>query len=337
MVLWAVAVLGCGTDAPAHEPRTIERLRERSVEVTCASVEGFAMNHAVVEDLHAVSDTTFLALFPLDRVVTLFDDRLEPVFSLSFEENGPRGVESPRAATVVDDTLVYFADLGSRSVRILSRSGEDRGTIRTGFAPDGIRAGPSGVVLTAFPMALGVRDDLVYELDADGPRPLGLRMDPYDDPRVAALGNLLEVTVLPDGTVVAAHQTLSSRAALFRRRPQGGFDVHVTTVPVSASEGERLGEVPTDLFERENIGDLAAPVIAASVDRNSGEYLYLTRTGRAFPAGGTEKAIVRARPDLSYVESYRLDVNAQDFVYLADAEAVLVVDQEAAWHRCALR
>lgn len=332
----AAVTASCGAGDADPGPRTIERLRERSTTVVCEPVEGFPENGAVVEDLHAVSDSTFLVLLPLERAVRLYDHRLEPVFSLAFDEDGPLGVRTPRSADLVDDTLVYVADLGARSVRVLSRSRRDRGTLRIDFPPDGIRATPSGLVVTAFPMAMGPGQPLVHALDGTDVHPLGLTMEPHEDPRIAALGNMLELTVLPSGALVVAHQVLSSRAAVFHARPGGGFDVVVTTVPVTPSERSRLGKVPADLFERENVGDLAAPVISASADRGSGDYLYLTRTGSSLGSGGTEKAIVRARDDLSYVASYLLDVDAQDFVYLSRTRTALVIDHEATWHRCSI-
>lgn len=327
------ACTGAGED-PAPEVRTIERLRERSGAVSCERLETFPENGSVVEDLVAASDSTFLVLLPLEREVRLYDHALRPVFGLRFEESGPLGVRTPRSATVVDDTLVYITDLGGRRVRILSRSGKDRGTIRTTFSPDRIRSGPVGIFLTAFPLGGGRGADLVHVLDGTGTRPIGLPILPHDDLRIEGLGNILVLTVLPGGEVVAAHRILNSRAAIFRAAPGGTFDAVVTTVPVARPERDRLGEVPSDLFEREDVRDLATPVMAASEDRASGEYLYLTRTGGTLPGGGTEKAIVRSRPDLSYVGSSVLDVNAQDFVYLSRTRTALVIDDEAMWHRC---
>lgn len=333
-----VVTAACRVDGSkaGPDPRRIERLRERSVAVSCEILEGFPENGSAVEDLDAASDSTFLVLLPLEREVKVYDHALRPVFTVRFDEEGPLGVKTPRSATIVDDTLVYVTDLGGRRVRILSRSGEDRGTIRTDFSPDRIRSGPTGIFLTAFPIGGGRADALVHVLDGSGTRPIGLPVLPHDDLRIEGLGNLLELAVLPGGELVAAHQILSSRAGIFSARPGGGFDAVVTTVPVSRSERERLGTVPPDLFEREDLHEIATPVVAASVDGISGEYLYLTRTGGTLPDGGTEKAIVRSGPDLSYAASYLLDVNAQDFVYLARTRTALVIDGEATWRRCAI-
>ncbi len=351
-VLLLAGCLAC--DGEDTEARSIDRLRERSVALACDPMAGFPDNGAVVEDLHAVSDSTFLVLLPLEREVNLYDHRLRRVFSVPFDEAGPLGVKTPRSAAVVDDTLVYVTDLGSQSLRVLSRSRHvgrgrvgtgqvetvragtvrDGGTIRIDFSPDRIRAGPTGIVVSAFAMMSRAGDDLVYRLDGTETHPLGLPMEPHEDPRVAALANMLELTVLRDGSVVAAHQVVSSRAGLFRARPNGGFDAVVTTVPVARSERDRLGKVPRDLFEGESFRDVAAPVISGSADHDTGEYLYLTRTGNSLSVGATEKAIVRARPDLSYVASYLLDVDAQHFLYLSRIRTALVVDQDAAWHRC---
>lgn len=348
-VLLLAGCFACDGEGEDSEARSIERLRERSVALACDPMEGFPENGAVVEDLHAVSDSTFLVLLPLEREVNLYDHRLRPVFSVPFDEAGPLGVKTPRSATLVDDTLVYVTDLGSQSLRVLSRSRaggtdragtdragtiRDRGTIRIDFSPDRIRAGPTGIVVSAFAMMSRAGDDLVYRLDGTETVPLGLPMEPHEDPRVAALGNMLELTVLGDGSVVAAHQVVSSRAGVFRARPDGGFDVVVTTVPVARSERDRLGKVPRDLFEGESFREVAAPVISASADHGTGEYLYLTRTGSSLSADATEKAIVRARSDLSYVASYLLDVDAQHFLYLSRIRTALVIDRDAAWHRC---
>lgn len=343
--LLLVGCLACEGEGEDPEARSIDRLRERSVALACDPVEDFPENGAAVEDLHAVSDSTFLILLPLEREVKLYDHRLRPVFSIPFDEAGPLGVKTPRSAALVDDTLVYITDLGGQSVRVLSRSAaagtngdrgtvRDRGTIRTDFPPDGIRAGPTGIVVSAFAMMSRAGDDLVHLLDGDETRPLGLPVEAHEDLRVAALGNMLVLTVLRGGSVVAAHQVLSSRAGVFRPRPGGGFDSIVTTVPVSRPERDRLGKVPRDLFEAEDFHDVATPVISASADYGTGEYLYLTRTGSSLPSGATEKVIVRARPDLSYVASYLLDVDAQRFLYLSRIRTALVIDQDAAWHRC---
>lgn len=328
----AFLATGCGAGGGPPEARTIDRLAERARPVACAPVEGVAESGAVVEDLHAVSDSTFVALLPLERRVVLYGADLRRLRVIPFEAVGPRGVKTPRSATIVDDTLVYLADAGPRRIRILSLAGEDRGTIRLPFPPDKVRSSREGVLVTALPLGIGRGESLVRILDGEESRPLALPIEPHADPRVQALANLVAVTPLPGGTVVAAHQIVSSRAALLSPRDGGGFDVRLTTTPVAASEKERLGRVPADLFERETIEGVAAPVLGAAADATTGEYLYLTRVEAPGGAGG--RALVRARPDLSFVAAYRLDLDAQSVVYLSRNRTAILVDGEARWHRC---
>lgn len=332
----ALLLTGGSCEPVGEGPRTIDRLAERAVPVACAPVGGVSEDGSVVMDLTAVSDSTFLALLPLERRVVLFGPDLAPVFSIGFDLTGPRGVTNPRSATLVADSLVYVADTGPRRIRVFDRSGADRGTIRLPFPPSKVRWTPAGVVAAAFPLGVSDGEALVWLLVGEESRPLGLPIEPRSDPRAEAVANLLDLTVLPGGDVVAAHQVISSRAGLFRARPGGGFDAALTTTPVASSERKRLGRVPRDLFESEDVGEIAAIVIAGSADWSTGEYLYLTRTGGELPGGGSEKAIVRAGPDLSFVAAYRLDVDAQAFVHLSKSRTAIVIDDEARWHRCAL-
>ncbi|MBW3660024.1 MAG: hypothetical protein KY397_00115 [Gemmatimonadetes bacterium] len=337
----AVALLlgiGCGEGEAGLAPRTIDGFVERSTKIACVRQDAPSEAAGVVEDLVATSDSTFLVLYGLDRRVVHYRSDATPLFEVEFEENGPSGVKQPRSVALVDDSLLYITDVGRRQIKILDHAGRDRGVLRTDVPPSVVRSGPSGVLMAAFPLARGgAVARLVHVLDADAGafRPLETPVAPFHDLRVEALANLIELTPLGDGTVIAAHQLITSRA--FVIRPRGsGFTVRETTVPVPRAASRRLGKVPSELFEKEEIDEIATPVLAASHDRASGDYLYLTRTGRPGPEGGTEKAIIRATPDLEYLRSWILDVNAQRFAYLGKSRTAIVIDHDAGWHRCVL-
>lgn len=326
--------LACGAPGPGA-PRTIERLAERAAPVACAPLD-VEESESVVADLAAVSDSTFLVLLPLERRVVVYGPDLRPRREIVFEAAGPRGVVNPRSAAIVGDTLVWITDIGPHRLRALSLSGEDRGTVRTPFPPDRIRWSPAGLVVTAFPLGVRAGGPLAWWLKDGEVRPLGVPAERHDDPRAEALANLLEPTPMPDGDVIVVHPLVSSRGARLRARAGGGFDVEPVTVPVAPSEAGRLGRVPPSLFEEEAIEEVAAVALGASADRATGQYLYLTRTGRTLPDGTSEKAIVRAGPDLSFVSAHRLDVDAQAFAYVTTTRTAIVIDAEARWHRCVL-
>lgn len=314
-----------GDDGPA--PVFVADFRERSQQVHCEAAPTVAAGEASVGEVVTVSDTSFLILYPLERRVTLYGPDLAPRWSLTFAEEGPLGVVGPQSVALVGDSLLYVADRPRMVLRVMDRSGADRGTIPVGFPPQRVAA--SGSVVLIAPLVFGAEPaSLLYSLEGGRIREHEVPVTRFADFTVNAFGNLVALAPYAGERVIVAHQFLVPTAYLVS---SAGVDRRA--LPLPAEVRKAVGWVPPMPFREEAFGRIATPVLAAAAERRTGDFLYLTRTGHR-QNGVFEKAIVRVDRELRYRRSYVLDVNAGHLAYLAEEGVSVIVDEEDRGYRC---
>lgn len=320
---------GCAA-ADLPEAHFIEDFVARSEPVRCDPIASLTAREAEVGDVVALSDTSFLVLYPRDREVALIGPDLEPWRTVAFEEVGPTGVRRPTSAALVGDSLLYIADQSAQSLKRLDLAGRDRGSVRLPFPPQGVHASPDGVLVTPFVMGRHP-GRLVHRLEGDAPVPIGAATLYFGDMVVNTMANLVGLASFVDGRIVAAHQFIVPFAHVFWL---GSGEVQRVPLPVPDGLRGRVGRVPATALTEANAREIAAVALATAADHRTGDLLYLTHTGREHAADGFEKAIVRLDPALRYRRSYLLDVDAVRFTYLTAQARSLVVDQEDRWYSC---
>lgn len=325
--LLALIFAGCAA-SDAGQPVFIADFIDRSEPARCTLASELSARQAVVEDAVTVGDTSFLILYAQDREVALVGPDLVPRTVITFDQDGPTGVLGPTAVALVGDSLLYFADQKRQAIRVLDLSGRDRGTIHLDFPPYRILNADGELLVT--PLVIGRHTrSLVHALEGEETRSLSVPIAFYDDPAVTALTNMANGAAYPDGRVVLAHTMVLPYAYVL------GTDGTFDRVPLPLPDGVRskFGWLPTTQFTNAMLDEILITTIAAAPDRTTGDFLYLTRTGRTRD-GRPEKALIRVDPELRYLHSYLLDFNAVHLAYLAQPGIALIADEEDRWFRC---
>jgi hypothetical protein len=236
----------------------------------------------------------------------------------------------PRDAALLNDTLLYVADMGNHSVRILSTTGADRGTIKLRFAPQGIGLLRNTLLISPVVMAAN-RESLVFLADREQVHPLPVAVTEYDDVRWTGLGNMTLMYSAANGDVLVTHRFMSPVAYLLRA---GSRSVERLVVPLPAGEARKVGRLPPLPLTEENESQVAVPVISGALDQHTGDFSSLTRSGETSEAGYPEVALVQTDKDLVYRRSWRLRAAAAHLGYLRTPGVFVIVDRDDMWYTC---
>lgn len=327
-----IPVLAVATGCQDREPSLvfIEHFVERSTAVRCVPTAPTGGGQRHVGLLRTINDSLLLALYPHEREVAIYGYDLQPRHIVAYAKDGPRGVLAPEDVILVDDTLLYFADMPRRQLRIISLSGVDVGSVHADVAPRTLAH--DGEVVFVVPMIMGPDHfDLLYVLqDVGDLTPVGVPILRVDSWQMETLANMTVATTFHN-RIVVTHQFLRPVAYTFTHG--SAFDWERSTIPLPDGVENDVGWVPEPPFVEEELMRILAPVLAAAPDLRTGDLLYLTRSGRS-NGRYQEKAIVRADSDLRYLSSYILDVNAGHLAYWSDSAAAIVVDEDDEWYSC---
>jgi hypothetical protein len=320
------------SEPPGLELSVIRDFVAKSVEVECSVVPFPEGRGAEVTYLTSVGDSAVLALSGESREVFLLDPELRTKWSVLFDRQGPRGLLNPQAAALVADSLLYVVDRPSLALDVFDLRGSPKEDLDVGIQPDRIASTPGGLVVTSL-LAPVRRGSLARFVSWDG-QTRDLPVDPlrFSDWRLETLANLMEVVSYPGGRIVLAHRFFEPRAFLTDDVRRGSFTP--VAIPLPDGLARSVGFQPVPPFEEEELKRILPPVIDAAADTETGDFLYLTRSGRRL-GEHFEKAIIRVTPDFRYRASYLLPVNGGLFAYRSRERESIVVDDWGRWHTCA--
>lgn len=314
----------------AEEWALIPDLAGRSAAAACDSLAGPDPGPVQVERLHAVSDSTLLLVDPVAREVVELDRDGSRLGVFELGADGPRSVAMLSDAARSGDTLLVIADAGRNRLRAFRPQGTDLWTLDLGFPPQRLTFAGGRLLVTAAGMDARL-PALVHEVRNGAVAALPIPLVRHVDAIARLFVNDVVLEGYPDGSALVAHHFVAPRA--WRVEPRGTVSSHA--VPVAEAVRASIGHLPPIPFREEDIGRIAAPVIASAADPETGDFLYLTRSGRQ-REGRNEKAVVRVDGRFRYVGSRLLDVNAVVLAYLpSEPGSVIVVDTDGGWFRCA--
>lgn len=319
---------GCGGGGGSG-PSFVSDFVGRSEAASCEAVgpPGGALRS--VASVRAAGDSALVVLHDVEREVALYDAGGRERARVRFRKEGPLRVAEPRDAAWHGGTF-YLADRGGRRIKLLRADGTDGGEIDLPFAPERVAVTEAGVAIA--PLVLGAgEDELLYLWRGGELRPGGVPVARVGGWRLAAMANQVGLVPLSDGRILVAHQFIVPGAYVV------GAGGAVTEVSLPLSDGVRraFGGFPRPPFTEEELQALPAPLLDGAADRQSGEFLFLTRSGRRI-GDHHEKAVVRVDRDFRFLRSYLLPMNGGFLGYLSSSRAAWIVDADDAWHRCEL-
>ncbi len=330
LALWVWGA--CGEPAPLHpEVALIEDFVRRSATVDCRLAADPFRRTAEVRQIRAVGDTALLVLDARDRAVSLFGPGLVEKWRITFDEGGPRGLVDPRSVALAGDSMILVADRSRRGVKAFDLEGHERPGLATGWVVDQLLSIRGALLLSSL-VVPGNRAPLLGVLSGEEVRPFPLPGVQEADWRLTALANLVEMVGYPDGRVVVLHRFLHPRAYVWN--VEAGGEPATVMVPLPEGLAGAVGYRPPPPFTEESLRGLLAPALDAAADMESGDLLYLTRSGRS-RGGQFEKALVRLDQEFRYRRSYLLPVNAGRFAYLSSRAESILIDDWGRWHVCA--
>jgi hypothetical protein len=319
-----------GSDEP--EPIFIGDFPDRALLAQCELLDVPVVGTATT--LRSVGDTAFLVDFALDRETALLSQDLEVLSTVRYQAEGPLAVREVRDLALVDDTVILYADRPAQSLTRVSLGGRGMGKLRLGFPPESIL--PLGEeILVARTVLNRPTDPLLVVVDLAGrARPVPGEPVHLGDPLLQTLANLLILLPGSEGGAVGIHQFLSPFARLISAPdPTGRRAARVVALPVPGTVAERYGWLPERPFREDEILQILAPALAADVDRATGDFLVLTRSGTV-DNGPSEKAVLRLDGEFFFRGAVRLPVNAGQLLYRATDRSLIVIDDLDRWHRC---
>lgn len=328
----ALSLNGCDQPAiPVPEPVWIGPTEHVTVEATCVSHAALDSLELSPTSLVQLTDSLLAVVDVQQRRFVLIhpDGRATAAYPLTPE--GPTGILDPRNVALAGDSLLVFAD-GPRGVlRRLTLDWNDAGSENLGFPPDAVAPLPDGVLVSRLALADGPAS-LLYKVGNRGLTGLEIPPVSHEDWRVRSLANSLDLSTGARGEVVVAHRFLVPRAYIAESL-EPGVPWRTVRVPLPDEARRWWGELPTSPSET-GVGWLT-PVLDGALHSPSGDYLYLTRSGREV-GGHSEKVILRVDSHFTYLGGVRLLVNAGFMVLDVQRERAIVVDAEDRWYTCPL-
>ncbi|MEX2526473.1 MAG: hypothetical protein WEA09_02445 [Gemmatimonadota bacterium] len=313
------------------EPVWIGPTAQVTMEVPCEPHVALNSLELAPTSLVQLSDSLLAVVDVQQRRFVLIhpDGRTKAGYPLTPE--GPTGILDPRNVALVGDSLLVFADGPRGALRRLTLDWEDAGSESLGFPPDAVAPLPDGVLVSRLALGDGP-SSLLYKVGSRGLTGLEIPPFPHDDWRVRSLVNSLELSTGAQGQVVVAHRFLVPRAYT-TRSADSGVPWQMVRVPLPDEARRWWGEMPTSAPES-GVGWLT-PVLAGALHSVSGDYLYLTRSGREV-GGHSEKVILRVDSQFTYLGGVRLPVNAGFMALDVQRDLAIVVDGEDRWFTCPL-
>lgn len=319
-------VAGCGEEEPVV---LIPDFASRSRAVECEPLPGPDPPPEGVTRLQPMTDSTFLLVDGAGRELVILDRGGRRIGGIRLTQDGPLGVAMLTDAAFSSDTLLVVADGGRQRLRAFDVAWRDLWTLELDFPPQRLAFAGRRLLVAAAGMDARL-PGLLYAMRGSTAEPLGVPLAAHPDGLARLFLNDVMLHGYPDGSALLANRFVRPRA--WRVDPANG--VSRLTVPLPAAARDGVGYLPPIPFREEEIGRIAAPVIASASDPRTNDLLYLTRSGRQ-REGRSEKALVRADRELRYIGSRLLDVNAIALAYLpADPATAVVVDYENDWFRC---
>jgi hypothetical protein len=236
----------------------------------------------------------------------------------------------PRDMTLVDDSILVYADRPALALRRFTLGGRVLPPIQLEVPPERVIPWSGGRFLVAATLLAPVQSELLFVVDTDGEaQPLGAAPRAVSDWQLRTLANIPVLLPTGPGRALAAHQFIFP--AVHRI---SGTEVRSDSLPSPDEASERIGWVPSRPFQEEEMLGIATPVLDADLDRASGDLLVLTRSGRRTADGTSEKALIRYGADLSFRASVLLPVNAGHMVGVDAGQRVLLITDSDGWVRC---
>lgn len=328
-LLSCIAMIGaCGaggnspvffSDSPASEAR-------------CVDMAIPDAQRAEIADVTAVGDGRFLVLYPLERELVTFNDRLQEVSVLRFDRDGPSGVKLPRSAAT-DGRFYYIADEGDVALKRFDELGAGRGVFRLDFVPRRVRAAGSHIVVT--PLVLANQPTrLLYRLTGERLVAVPISIARYDASAITSFANLASIATFADGEILLMHEMVVPFGYSLNAR-SAAPSIQRFAVPLPRAVKSVAGTLPRPPITESNIGGLLAVALTATPNEATGGVFYLTRTGRRMN-GIWQKMIVELDSRRQYQRSFVVPGNPQHILYLPSRQAVLTFDDEGTWHECRL-
>lgn len=327
--LLALLAIGCSPEEPGGV--VIADFRERSDPLPCQAVQ--LEDDLAITDLRTTSDSSWAVLDEGRGVIRGYDDRMEPLWTVQLEQDGPLGLPHPVGLAVAGDSVAYVVDRERFALATLdTRDGTGR-SMPLEFIPAGVAALPDGgAVVTALPMG-PIPRELVFLVEGDSLRALDVPQRSYADMSINGLGNMVLAEPDGSGALLVVHQFMEPRA--FRVSPAG--DTRALALPVPDGTAHKRTYIPVPPVTPETLPHIYVGASAISVDRGTGEVYLLTQSGHR-EADRSERAVMRMDSSLGYSGSYLVDlgINAGHMAYLGRRNALLLGDDVDRLHLCPL-
>jgi hypothetical protein len=324
----SLALAACAASVP-EDPVFIDGFISGSVLVHCEPVPGLTADRLAIRDVVTASDSSFLILYADAGKVAVVGPDLEPLHLVTLDTDGPNGIRMPSGAALFGDTLLYIADQAEMKVEALDLQGRSRGTSRLDFAPESLLRVGDQLLITPFVIGNHPRS-LLVTLEDGKARGLPIATARYRDGMINTLANRARVATFPNGRIVLAHTMM---IPFIHQLTLAGQSPVVAPLPLPDGISDRYGWLPTSTVTEADKDNILVAAIAAAPDLSTGDFLYITKTGRSNDSG-SEKALVRLDSDLEFLRSYLLDVNAIEMAYLARRNLTLVTTIEGEWYSC---
>jgi hypothetical protein len=327
-LLLLIALAACASGIP-EDPVFIDDFIARSTAVQCEPVPALNTHRSPISAVATLSDTSFLILYDQDREVVIVGPDLAPRQRIALAADDPAALDMPSGAALLGDSLLSIADQTRMRLKVFDLQGREREEIPLDFAPQGLWRAGEQILITPFVVGNRPRT-LLYALEDGRPRGLPVPTARYTDGMVNAMANTTSIAHFPDGRIVLTHavvipfaQVLTLDAAAPTRAP----------LPLPDGVHDRYGWLPTGRVTESDGARFLIGTLASAPDERTGDFIYLTKTGRS-KEKGSEKALIRVDPDLHYLRSYLLDVNASKLAYLAGQGISLIANMEDEWYSC---
>lgn len=325
VLAWACTGGAC-SGPEALDPVWIEDFLLQAPVLACATVPELTREGLVVDDLVLTPSGGILVLSGRARQVLLLDGSARIVWRLALEEEGPAGVGSPVSVDLADDSTLLVADPGRMVVKRLGLQGQDRGTVRTPFSPLRVRrAGGAEYVIPG--VVGGFPDRLLFRIEGGRLLPQDLPLRRYPGMTHGSFANRLGAVAGPDGSLLLLH-------GFYVPEVYRWTGASATRRPVPLPDGvAHLFLDPRPVEREEDLGHLPVVALSPFTVRETGDVVYLTRSGARLGSDVREKALIRVDSAFHYRASGRLPVDALLAAPL-NGDEVLVVSGEGSWHRC---
>lgn len=335
ILLLPILISSCGTPS-REEPLFLDGFVELSHSVRCTEVASLTGLGGSINYLTIVGDSVLLALDRDPPRALVIAPDLELRYLLEIPEDHQDEPTHISSATIYDDTLIVIADQSSSSLRFLTLGGTKVDELELGFVPDHLTTHGDTLLIT--PIVIGNNPDrLLHMVTRSESDPTDYQIESlpiptarYRDPLATSLANASRTVVFRDDRIVLSPLFIVPFARIIDMTKRV---VAQAPLPLPDLVEGRYGWLPSrDTHEYEG-DEILVVAMAITPDRKTGDFLYLTQTGRKLGASG-ERAIVRVDSTIDYKRSYLIDVNGRQIAYLPETMTSIVTTATGEWYRC---